>query len=69
MIPARYLSSGALDRDWIVRLTQHGKVSATDFYKALEMAAEMGECLAEWQGMLIYIEEKTKIHSGPPASK
>ena len=69
VIPARYLSSGALDRDWIVRLTQHGKVSATDFYKALEMAAEMGECLAEWQGMLIYIEEKTKIHSGPPASK
>jgi len=67
VVPARYLPSGALDRDWIVRLTQHGKVSATDFYKTLEMAAASGECLAEWQGMLIYIEEKTKIHSGPPA--
>ena len=61
--PARYEASGAISVAWIVQASQAAGLTGQEVFKALEDAAMLGECLAEYRATQIYTKEKSvQIH-------
>jgi len=57
--PARYEASGAISVAWIVRASQAAGLTGQEVFNALEDAAMLGECLAEYRATQIYTKEKS----------